>query len=266
MMLTIATIQSSIGASVGINGAHIRGMMRRASASGAELAHFPEGALSGYAGQEIWGWDSVNWDEIEAELASIGALARELGLWVCLGSAHALPAPHRPHNSIWVISDQGKRVHRYDKRMCSNSEVTYWFTPGRAPLVFDVAGIRLGVAICIEAAFPALFAEYEAMQVQCMLVSCYSADPAHGLMARAHAATNCYWLSLSTPMSCSATLPSQGVGPEGDILAQCAPGSPGMALFTIDPDALQYQIPLHFRRPWRARARSGEIYAGLAVD
>ncbi len=264
-MITVATVQCSIGSAPVINGAHIRALMQRASAAGAQLAHFPEGALSGYAGREVWGWDAVDWNEIEAELDAIAHLAAQLRLWVVLGCNHALPSPHRPHNSIYVISDRGERRLRYDKRMCSNSEVTYWYTPGAEPLVFDVAGIRFGTALCIEAAFPALFAEYEAMQVQCMLLSCYSADPAHGLMARAHAATNCYWLSLSTPMSCSMTLPSQCVGPDGDVLAQCAPGGPGMALFTIDPDAAQYHIPLHLRRPWRARARSGEIYAGLAV-
>ena len=117
-----------------------------------------------------------------------------------------------------MISDRGGRAHRYDKRMCSNSEVTYCHTPGSAPLVFDVDGIRFSVAVFVEAAFPALFAEYEALKVQCMLLTCYLADPAQGLMAQAHAATNCYWLSLSTPAHCSTTLPSQCVGPEEDVL------------------------------------------------
>jgi len=132
------------------------------------------------------------------------------------------------------------------------------------PVVFDVAGIRFGLAVCIEAAFPVLFAEYEAMEVHAMLLSCYSADPAHGLMAHAHAATNCTWLSLATPASCSATLPSQMFGPDGDVIGTCLPGRSGMVLHTIDLHASRYQIPLHLRRPWRARARSGEIYAGLA--
>jgi hypothetical protein len=30
-----------------------------------------------------------------------------------LGSAHPLTPPHRPHNSLYVISDQGHVVNRY---------------------------------------------------------------------------------------------------------------------------------------------------------
>jgi predicted amidohydrolase len=43
---------------------------------------------------------------------------------VVLGSAHPLTPPHRPHNSLYVISDKGQLVDRYDKRFCSNTEIT----------------------------------------------------------------------------------------------------------------------------------------------
>ena len=47
--------------------------------------------------------------------------------------------------------------------------------------------------------FPHLFAEYERLGADCILLSMCSADPRHSLMARAHAATNCYWIGLSSP-------------------------------------------------------------------
>ena len=62
-----------------------------ASRRGARVAHFPEGSLSGC----------------------------QLGLWVVLGSAHRLSDSHKPHNSLYIISDAGRIVERYDKRFCS---------------------------------------------------------------------------------------------------------------------------------------------------
>lgn len=78
-MITIATVQSSIGSSAAVNGAHIRALMGRAAAGGAKIAHFPEGALSGYAGQEVWEWQAVDWNAIQTELDAIAVLAAELG-------------------------------------------------------------------------------------------------------------------------------------------------------------------------------------------
>ena len=240
--------------------------MRAAAATGARLVHFAEAALSGYVGAEIGSWSEVDWPGLKDELAETAELAARLGIWVVLGANHRLRAPRWPQNSLYVISDTGVLAGRYSKRMCSNTEVTYWYTPGVQPLVFDVDGIRFGCALCIEVVFPRIFAEYERLGVSCMLVSCYSKDPIHGVMARAHAATNCTWLSISTPVACSETLPSVVYGPDGHPVAECAPGRAGMALHTIDPASARYHVPLRLARPWRARALSGEIYNGRSAD
>jgi predicted amidohydrolase len=109
--------------------------------------------------------------------------------------------------------------------------------------------------------FPELFAEYERLQVHWVLSSSWSADPAHCLMARAHAATNCYWVSLATPEACSGRLSSMLVGPDGGSLAVCASERADVAVGTIDLGAPRFEIPLRRARQWRARARSGELYA-----
>ncbi|MCU1503823.1 MAG: hypothetical protein JWM12_3177, partial [Ilumatobacteraceae bacterium] len=100
---------------------------------------------------------------------------------------------HRPHNSLYVISDQG-RIVRYDKRFCSNTEITQFYSPGFEPVVFDVDGYRFGCSICIEVNFPQLFAEYERLGVDCVLLSAWPVDAIFLTKARAHAAINCYWL------------------------------------------------------------------------
>lgn len=51
--LMVAVAQSSITADPRANGSGIRSAMRRAAAHGARLIQFPEGALSGYAKEQI---------------------------------------------------------------------------------------------------------------------------------------------------------------------------------------------------------------------
>ena len=278
MALTIATAQSCIGRNVCENGAGVRGLMLAAAQAGARLLHLPEGALSGYVIEQIGGWAEVDWNALQEEIAATADLARRLGLWVVVGCNHRLAARDGdgkdgngrgedgkdgapwPQNSLYVISDRGVVAGRYSKRKLSNTELTWWYTPGSDPLVFEVDGIRLGCALCIEVVFPPLFAEYEELGADCVLLSLYSPDPRHGLMARAHAATNCYWVSLSGPAATSTANPACVIGPDGAVLAACPPGVAGLVLQRIDRDDPRFVVPLRYARPWRAQAGPGHIY------
>ena len=90
--------------------------MHRSAAGAARLVQFPEGTLSGYLKEQLGSWDDVDFEAVREEAQQVVALASELGIWVVLGSAHQLTEPHRPHNSLYVISDRGLVVDRYDKR------------------------------------------------------------------------------------------------------------------------------------------------------
>lgn len=261
-MIRIATARSAISDDVRNNGAHLRGLMERAAAAGARLVHFPEGALSGYAKAQIHDWEAVDWEAVEEELSTLATLAHRLGLWVAVGCAHRLDPPHRPHNSLWILSDQGAVAGRYHKRFCSNGELKGWYTPGMDPLLFEVDGYRFGCALCIEVCFPHLFAEYERLGADAVLLSAYSDDPIHGVMARAHAATTGCWISLSTVAE-GTRLPSAILGPDGGIVAESALNAgPDPLVATLDRDAPAYEVALRRARPWRAQARAGDIYGG----
>ena len=260
-MVVLATAQTSIVADIHQNGRTIRAQMVAAARQGARLVHFPEAALSGYVISEISDWADVDWRGLRSELDETASLAKRLGIWVVVGSNHRLRGPCWPQNSLYVISDQGVLAGRYSKRLCSNTELTYWYTPGAEPLAFDVDGVRFGCALCIEVVFPHLFAEYERLGVTCMLLSSYSNDPVHGLMARAHAATTCMWVSVATPVACQ-DFPAMLVGPDGGVSALCAAGRPDLVIQPVDPADKRYRRALRVARPWRAEARSGRIYAG----
>lgn len=258
--IQIATVQSYISADVRENGREVRKLMQQAWAEGATLVHFPEGALSGYAKKQIKSWHEVEWDLLTHELQMVASLAGDLGLWTVVGSNHRLTAPHRPHNSLYIISAQGKVVTRYDKQFCSNTEITDWYSPGHEDCVFEVAGWRFGCALCIEIQFPELFLRYAAVDVDCILFSSYSESAMFGTQAQGYAAAHNYWISISVPSQTSHALSSRLIAPSGEIQGAAEAMISTVVLEQLDADAPAWQIPLKHAKPWRAAAREGTIY------
>jgi predicted amidohydrolase len=187
-------------------------------------------------------------------------LARELGLWVVVGSCHRLTSPHRPHNSLYVISDRGEVATRYDKRFLSHTEVSGWHTPGREPCVFEVGGWRFGCVLCIEVHFPELFHEYAELGVDCVLFSAYADDSIFGIQAQGYAASHSYWVSVSAPTQLSRGLPSRLIAPTGEVQAVATPLESGVVVDLLDESCPRWEVALHRAKPWRAKARAGEIY------
>ena len=239
--------------------------MSSAKAAGRRLIHFPEGALSGYVKTQIRDWAAVSWSDVREELGAVADHAAHLGIWTVLGCNHRLTPPNRPRNSLYVISDKGALVGRYDKRLCSQTELADWYSPGADAVVFDIDGIRFGMALCIEVQFPELFIDYGKRGVECMLLSAYSDDQIYGLLARAHAATNDFWLSLSIPALPGNRLSAALIGPDGHLIARAEANLAGSAGGEIDKADPKFDIAINEARPWRAAARSGEIYAERRV-
>lgn len=248
------------------SGNDLRRLMREAHEAGAALVHFPEGAtcsphkrIMSVDGPDKVGpadWTRFEWDVLRQELTAIAELARELELWTVVGSVHRLTPPHRPHNSVYVISDRGEIVTRYDERMLSNTKVTHMYTPGSAPVTFDVGGLRFGLLLGMEVHFPELFIEYEQLDVDCVLFSTAGPgrQPDDGLFAieaQAHAATNSYWVSYAGPVRDTA---SGVISPAGHWISRCdETGKPAIAVADLGND------PGNFARQWRRTARS-DVY------
>jgi predicted amidohydrolase len=248
-------------------GREIRQLLRRAREAGARLVHFPEGAICcpskwimSTDGPERVGpadWNRFEWDVLRQELAAAANLARELELWVVLGSAHRLTPPHRPHNSLYVISDRGEVVTRYDERMLSNTKVSFMYTPGSTPVTFEVDGVRFGCALGMESHFPEVFLEYERLDVDCVLFS--TAGPGtpinngiFAMEAQAHAATNSYWVSYAGTAQDAANARSGLISPDGEWSARCPrDGTPSLVVVDLDDSSE------NFARPWRRTARGG---------
>jgi predicted amidohydrolase len=263
--LCVATAQVQISDDVRANGREIRGLMRQARSGGASLAHFPEGALSGYTKSQIKDWDHVDWGALGDELHQTAAFARDLGLWVVFGCNHRLTPPHRPHNSLYVVSDRGELVTRYDKRFLSHTEVTRFYTPGRDACVFEVSGWRFGCALCIEIQFDEVFRHYADRGVDCVLFSSYSEDPMFGVQAQGYAASHGLWVSVSVPVQCSHELGSRLIAPNGEVQGTI-PSTSGILVETLDAGDPRWNVALNRARPWRSLAREGGIYRGRYMN
>ncbi|WP_405606794.1 carbon-nitrogen hydrolase family protein [Streptomyces sp. NBC_00076] len=261
------------------SGREVRALMREASAQGAKIVHFPEGAICfpskhvmSVDGPDTVGpadWDRCQWPVLQSELAAIAELARELRLWTVIPSVHRLTGPNRPHNSLYVISDRGEVVTRYDERLLSKTKVSYMYSPGVSPVTFEVDGVRFGCLLGMEIHFPELFAEYEKLDVDCVLLST-SGTPGNTTaqaQVQGHAAFNSYWVSLSGPAQDSVTAPTGIVAPNGDWLARCpADGSPSVAVVNLDDSSEAAVGAVTYARPWRREARSGIYTEHQVID
>ena len=263
------------------SGRAMRRLMREARRAGARIVHFPEGAICSpnkrimsISGPEKVGpsdWGRVEWAVLREELDAARNLARELGLWTVFGSVHQLTQPRWPHNSLYVVSDRGELVTRYDERMLSNTKISFMYTPGSIPVTFEVDGLCFGCALGMESHFPEIFIEYERLNVHCVLFSTTggsssnatgsSADAAFAAEMQGHAASNSYWASFAVHAQHSVAAPSGIVAPGGRWAAQCpADGTPAIAVVDINDN------PGDLARPWRRTARTGIYESHLVQD
>ncbi|MFY9866291.1 MAG: carbon-nitrogen hydrolase family protein [Trebonia sp.] len=266
------------------SGHDVRDLMRQARRAGARIIHFPEGAtcsphkriMSVTGPTEVGAapadWSRVDWQVLRQELAAIARLAGELRLWTVLGSVHPLTPPHRPHNSMYVISDRGELVTRYDERLLSSTKLSFMYTPGSVPVTFEVDGLRFGCAMGIEAHFPEVWAEYERLDVDGVLFSTGAGQTPDGTAAFAteaqgHAATNSLWVSFAMSAQHSAAAPAGIIAPDGRLAARCpADGHPALAIAGIDNRPESIDIAVTKARPWRRRARDGIYAAHMVAD
>ena len=268
--MKFAMAQTVVSTDIAANGAAIRTMIVKAATQGARLVGFCEGALSGYAKLQIGNpgeYRGFGWAAQEAELRSIAALCGNLGIFAVVGGTHRLPERRPPHNSLYILSDSGSLLTRYDKRFLSNSELGGWYTPGAMPIIVEVDGFRFGCAICTESQFSEVFSDYERMGVDGVIFSSYGLPSYFQIALRAHAGLNCIWIGAATPAQKAGKGPAGIIGPDGEWMAHCAQTpEPGLVLAELDRNDPAYDIPLQKARPWRAKARQGDIYRDQLFD
>ncbi len=294
MKLIVATCQFPVDSNIRRNLGYIARQIRDAKEQGAHVAHFPEGALSGYAGTDFRSFKGFDWSLLEECTRAVLDLARESRLWVILGSAHRLTGSHKPHNSLYIIDDHGAIVERYDKMFCAGNRAgktgdLAHYSPGSHFSVFDLRGVRCGALICHDYRYPELYREYKRRGVQLMFHSYHAGhvtpkrfeklreyvgldlqtlNPGATLPGitmpatmQADAANNYLWISCPNSSARDSCWPSFFVRPDGVISGRLRRNTAGVLISTVDTHKTWYDSTV----TWRERARRGIFHSGMLV-
>ncbi len=294
MKLTVATCQFPVSSDVRENFGYILRQIRTAKDRRADVVHFPEACLSGYAGVDFASFEGFTWSLLEEYAGRILGLARESGVWVVLGSAHRLTGEHKPHNSLYVIDDSGELVDRYDKMFCAGdrSEETgdlAHYSPGEHFSIFTIKGVRCGALICHDYRYPELYRGYKRRGVRMVFHSYHAGGVSSSRFAAmreevgennrklnpgstlpeitmpatmiAEAANNHVWISCPTSSARESCWGSFFVRPDGVITGRLRRNVTGILVSELDTDEQVYDST----GAWRERAMNGVLHSGTLV-
>jgi predicted amidohydrolase len=157
--------------------------------------------------------------------AMLGALARDLGIWLVPGSVYELGEDGQIYNTAVVYSPRGTRVAAYRKMFPWRPHETT--AAGAHFVVFDMEGYgRVGLSICYDAWFPEVTRHlaWQGADLVLNLVRTPTVDRAQELvLARANAIVNQVFMASVN------AAPPDGIGrsvlvdPEGRVRAEAGP-------------------------------------------
>lgn len=165
-MTRIAVLQMCSGIDPAQNAATIVAAVAEAAAGGAAMLFTPE--MSGLLDRDRErARPHVVAEADNPVLAAVQAAAAEHGLWVALGSLAVLREDGRWANRSLLIDAQGQVAARYDKIHMFDVQLATgetWresaaYAPGEQVVTAQTPAGRLGLAICYDVRFPALFQE-----------------------------------------------------------------------------------------------------------
>lgn len=255
--LPIALIQTRTPASPAAAFAHVEPLIRDAAAGGAKLILTPE-ATNFLIKDPAARAAALTTQDRDAVIGDLRALARELGVWLLIGSA-IVKSGHegddRAANRSLLIDDAGAVVATYDKLHVYDVDLPTgerWresaaIRPGDGAVVADTPWARLGLTICYDIRFPHLYralAKAGAGMISVPAAFTVPTGEAHWeTLLRARAIeTGCYVLAPA-----QAGLHEDGrrtwgrstvVGPWGEVIAKLDHDEPGVLFATLDFDAV----------------------------
>ncbi|MFC6622026.1 carbon-nitrogen hydrolase family protein [Novosphingobium panipatense] len=163
-MTRVALFQMTTGIDPAANAAAIDDAVGRARAGGAVMLFTPE--MSGLLDRKRdRAKTAIRREEDDPVLATTREAARRNGMWVHVGSLAIARDDGKWANRSFVIDDKGEIRSRYDKIHMFDVDLATgetWressaYTAGDAVVSVETPVGRLGLAICYDVRFPALF-------------------------------------------------------------------------------------------------------------
>ncbi|HXV01579.1 MAG TPA: carbon-nitrogen hydrolase family protein [Caulobacteraceae bacterium] len=261
-MVEIALIQLRTPADQGAALAHAAPLIRRAAASGATLILTPEGS-------NILQRDRARLYEalkpVEADPFVTGArsLAAELGVWLLIGSAMVAREDGKAANRSLLVAPDGAIAAAYDKLHMFDVDLaggeryreSAVFAPGDKAVTVQAAGLKLGLSVCYDLRFAALYRALARAGAEALTIPAAFTRPtgaAHWeILLRARAIeTGCFVLAPAqggTHEDGRATWGrSMAVSPWGEVIAAADGDEPGVICAALDPAAVaraRAQVP-----------------------
>ena len=255
--LPIALIQTRTPASPAAAFAHVEPLIREAAAGGAKLILTPE-ATNFLIKDPAARAAVLSTDEADAVVGGLRGLARELGVWLLIGSAivrSGQEGDDRAANRSLLIDDKGAVVATYDKLHVYDVDLPTgerWresaaIRPGDGAVVADTPWGWLGLTICYDIRFPQLYralAKAGAAMISVPAAFTVPTGEAHWeTLLRARAIeTGCWILAPAQAGTHEDGRRTWGrstvVGPWGEVVAKLDHDEPGVLFATLDFEAV----------------------------
>lgn len=144
MIIALASPRTAASVEEGLE--KVRGFQSEAAAQGAAVVCFPEAYVPGLRGQDF---DVPPFDEQQQEkaLRAVAGWARAYSVATILGTERITPAGRQI--AACVIDAEGRVLGFQTKNQLDPSEEPF-YVPGDTRRVFEIKGVKFGIAICHE--------------------------------------------------------------------------------------------------------------------
>lgn len=160
----VGLVQMCTGRDVDANLDQLARLVREAAAGGAKYVQTPEVSILMENDRDRL-FAATAPEEGNRALSHCASLAKELGIWLHLGSMGILVAPDKIANRSFLFAPDGSIAARYDKIHMFDVELpdgesykeSKHFAPGNRAVLADLPWGVLGLTICYDVRFPGLY-------------------------------------------------------------------------------------------------------------
>ncbi len=248
--MRVALLQMTSGIDPAVNAADLRHGIAAAAANGAEMLFAPE--MAGLIDRDrTRAAASILAEVDDPVLATVRDAAAAAGIWVQLGSLAIRRGDGRLANRSFVIDARGAIRARYDKLHLFDVDLPSgesWresaaYAPGDGAVVADTPLGRMGLSICYDLRFPALYAALSAAGAQLLTVPAAFTRPTgaahwHALLRARAIETACFVVAAAQSGAHEDGRATYGhslvIDPWGEVLLDMGDAR-GLGFAEIDP-------------------------------
>jgi predicted amidohydrolase len=225
-----------------------------------------EAMANNSAAEDIPGGHTFNW---------ASQLAKELKIWLIAGSILEKDSNFsNPFNTCFVVNPEGKLIARYRKinlfqlYLDNSSDATQntlelceprYRQAGKELISFEIAGHKIGLAICFDLRFPEVFVAYRQQGCELIILPAaftYKTGQAHWeTLCKARAIENqSFFVAANQSIEANCWGHSLILGPWGETLASMAEEQEGFIQAEIDFEEVKKvreRLPLRRDNVWK---------------